>query len=148
MPYKGKIVIASDHAGVGLKASYVEFLESKGIAVEDLGPITTDSVDFPDYAKLVAEKVSTGEVERGVLICGTGIGMTITANRYENVRAALVHNEFTAEMCRLHNDANVFVIGARIVEDLDDAIKFLDIWLSTDFEGGRHERRVSKMERN
>ena len=139
------IVIASDHAGVDLKASIVELIGEAGLEVRDLGPEDTASVDYPDFAHAVAGAVAAGEAERGILICGTGIGMSLAANRHPRVRAALCHDAFTAEMARRHNDANVLCIGARatgpgVVEQI------VRIFLETDFEGGRHQRRVDLIE--
>ena len=140
------IVIASDHAGVDVKAEIVEIITETGHEVRDLGPADKSSVDYPDFAHAVAKAVVDGEADRGILICGTGIGMSLAANRHEGVRAALCHDAFTAEMARLHNDSNVLCIGARstgpgVVEQI------VRIFLETPFEGGRHLRRVEKIER-
>ncbi len=108
------IVIGSDHAGVELKSRLVELIQARGLDLTDLGPADTASVDYPDFAHAVAKAVSAGEADRGILICGTGIGMSLAANRHPGVRAALCHDAFTAEMARLHNDANVLCIGARV----------------------------------
>jgi ribose 5-phosphate isomerase B len=139
-----KIAIGSDHAGFLAKEELRKFLAAAGHEVVDLGTKDEQSVDYPDYAKLVAEQVAAGKAERGVLVCGTGIGMSITANRVAKVRAALVTDEFTAEMSRKHNDANVFCAGARVVAT-EKMKALLDLWLKTAFEGGRHARRVEKM---
>ena len=140
------IVIASDHAGVDVKARLVEFVRKAGHEVRDLGPGDTSSVDYPDFAHAVANAVTDGGAEQGILICGTGIGMSLAANRHDGVRAALCHDAFTAEMARLHNDANILCVGARstgpgVIEQI------VRIFLETDFEGGRHQRRVEKIER-
>jgi RpiB/LacA/LacB family sugar-phosphate isomerase len=140
------IVIASDHAGVDLKEQIVALVREAGHEIRDLGPADTSSVDYPDFAHQVARALVAGEAERGILVCGTGIGMSLTANRYPRIRAALCHDAFTAEMARRHNDANVLCIGARstgpgVVEQV------VQIFLDTDFEGGRHQRRVEKIER-
>ncbi len=140
------IVIASDHAGVDLKARLIELIGEAGHEIQDLGPATTGSVDYPDYAHAVAEAVADGRADRGILICGTGIGMSLAANRHPRIRAALCHDALTAEMARLHNDANVLCVGARTT---GDAVveQIVRIFLTTAFEGGRHQRRVEKIER-
>ena len=140
------IVIASDHAGVDLKARIVELIGEIGHDVRDLGPADTTSVDYPDFAHAVARAVETGEAERGILVCGTGIGMSLAANRHPLVRAALCHDAFTAEMARRHNDANVLCIGSRSTGP-GVAEQIVRIFLETSFEGGRHQRRVEKIER-
>jgi ribose 5-phosphate isomerase B len=140
-----KIAIASDHAGVDLKQKIASSLSVKGVEVLDLGVNNHDSVDYPDYGMKVAEAVSRGDVEKGILICGTGIGMSIVANKFPHVRAALCHNIFTARMSRLHNDANVLVLAGRILEE-EVAQVMTDIWIQTPFEGGRHQRRLDKIE--
>jgi len=140
------IVIASDHAGVDLKARIVELVGEIGHEVRDLGPADTTSVDYPDFAHAVARAVETGEAERGILVCGTGIGMSLAANRHPLVRAALCHDAFTAEMARRHNDANVLCIGSRSTGP-GVAEQMVRIFLETSFEGGRHQRRVEKIER-
>ncbi len=139
------IVIASDHAGVELKARLVAAARAAGREIADLGPTDTSSVDYPDFAHRVAAAVAAGEAERGVLICGTGIGMSITANRHPGVRAALCHDAFTAEMARRHNDANVLCLGARVT-GAGVAEQVLTVFLATGFEGGRHQRRVARIE--
>ncbi|BBM36190.1 ribose 5-phosphate isomerase B [Pseudoleptotrichia goodfellowii] len=140
-----KIAIGNDHAGVDLKHKIVEFLRKKGHEVTNVGTDTLDSVDYPDIAKEVAEKVLSGEAKYGVLICGTGIGISISANKVKGIRAALVHNEFTARLSRLHNDANVIALGARVLGD-ELAAMCVDTFINTEFEGGRHARRVGKIE--
>ena len=139
------IVIASDHAGVGLKTRLVELIGEAGHEIRDLGPADTSSVDYPDFAHAVARALTSGEAERGILICGTGIGMSLAANRHTEVRAALCHDAFTAEMARRHNDANVLCIGARSTGP-GVAEQIVQIFLETPFEGGRHQRRVEKIE--
>jgi ribose 5-phosphate isomerase B len=139
------ILIASDHAGVDLKARIVELVREVGHDVRDLGPADTASVDYPDFGHEVARAVAAGEAETGILICGTGIGMSVTANRHPGVRAALCHDAFTAEMARRHNDANVLCLGARVV-GYGVAEQMVEIFLGTDFEGGRHQRRVDRIE--
>jgi len=139
------IAIASDHAGVGLKTDIRRLLQSLDIEVEDLGPQDAKSVDYPDYAHLLARAVSDGRIERGILICGSGIGMSMTANRHPGVRAALCHDAYTAEMARRHNDANVLCIGERTTGP-GVAEQIVRVFIDTDFEGGRHQRRVAKIE--
>jgi len=139
------IVIASDHAGVDLKGRLIEVVRAAGREVRDLGPADSSSVDYPDFGHRVAAAVAGGEAEAGVLICGTGIGMSMTANRHPGVRAALCHDAFTAEMARRHNDANVLCMGARVI-GAGVAEQMVRIFLETSFEAGRHQRRVEKIE--
>ncbi len=139
-----KIAIASDHAGLELKLDLKEFLKELGLEALDMGVDNDASVDYPDYGSPVAEKVSTGEVKKGVLICGTGVGMSILANKFRGVRAALVSDVYTARMSREHNDANILVIGGRIVGK-GLAREILRTWLETKFAGGRHQRRLDKI---
>ncbi len=140
-----KVIVGSDHGGFNLKRAVVDDLKGKGLDVTDFGPETADSVDYPDYAKPVAEKVAAGEYDKGILICGTGIGMSISANKVKGIRSALVHDTFSARATRQHNDSNVLAMGERVIgEGL--ALDIVDIWLNTEFEGGRHERRVCKIE--
>ena len=139
-----KYYIATDHAGLDLKNFTKAFLEEKGITVEDLSPTTTDRVDYPDYASKVAIAVQNDSEAKGILICGTGIGMSLAANKYDGIRAALTHDAYTARMAREHNDANILcfgerVVGKGVVEDI------LNAWLNNDFEGGRHANRVEKI---
>jgi ribose 5-phosphate isomerase B len=141
-----RISIGSDHAGVDLKAQIVALVSAAGHDIRDLGPADTSSVDYPDFAHAVARAVVSGEVERGILICGTGIGMSLAANRHPQVRAALCHDAFTAEMARRHNDANVLCVGARSTGP-GVAEQIVRLFLDTPFEGGRHQRRVEKIER-
>ena len=140
-----RILIASDHAGFELKALLVGHAREAGHDVLDLGTATPESVDYPDFAHLLARRLTAGGGGFGVLICGTGIGMSITANRHPAVRAALCHDAFTAEFARRHNDANVICMGGRTTGP-GVAIQMLDIFLATPFEGGRHQRRVDKIE--
>lgn len=139
------IVIGADHAGFKAKEELKSMLEQKGYRVVDVGTTSEESTDYPDYAVKVAQAVSSGQAKQGVLVCGTGIGMCMTANKIKGVRAALVTDEFTAEMSRKHNNANVFCAGARVVPT-DTMKALLDKWLATPFEGGRHERRVRKID--
>jgi ribose 5-phosphate isomerase B len=139
-----KIAIASDHAGFELKEKIKEFLKTKGYEVLDLGTDNAESVDYPDYAEKLAIKVSSGEISEGILCCGTGIGMSIAANKVPGVRAAVAVNEFMARMAKEHNNANVLCLSGRLT-DPDTAKNLVDIWLNAKFEGGRHERRVKKI---
>ncbi|MBI3411127.1 MAG: ribose 5-phosphate isomerase B [Planctomycetes bacterium] len=139
-----KIAIGSDHRGFDAKRRLVAILQQLGHQVDDVGAPGPESVDYPDYAYQVATRVSRGEVERGILICGTSIGMCIAANKVKGVRAAPCHDSITAEMSRRHNDANVLCLSADLLgEGLID--RMVRIWLETDFEGGRHARRVEKI---
>lgn len=140
-----KVAIASDHGGVILKRAVVDYLTEKNIEFTDFGPETTDSVDYPDYAKPVSEKVASGEYDKGILICGTGIGMSIAANKVKGIRCALVHDTFSAKATRAHNDSNILAMGERVVGQ-GLALEIVDTWLNTQFEGGRHERRIDKIE--
>jgi ribose 5-phosphate isomerase B len=142
-----RIPIASDHAGYELKERLRVALHAAGFDVDDIGTHGTASTDYPDYAHPLAQQVSEGRVRRGVLLCGTGLGMSYTANRYPGVRAAVAWSPEVAELARRHNDANVLVLPARFVSD-EDALAILHRWLDTAFEGGRHEGRVAKIERD
>ena len=140
-----KIAIASDHRGFTLKEIIIRYLASMGHSVNDLGPDNEqDSVDYPDYGQKVGKEVAEGRSDKGILICGTGIGMSLAANKVNGVRAALCHDLFTTEMSRRHNDANVLCLGTDIVnhEIIDNQIQ---LWLETEFENGRHARRVNKI---
>ncbi|MEO8576384.1 MAG: ribose 5-phosphate isomerase B [Gemmatimonadales bacterium] len=139
------IPIASDHAGFELKEKLKTKLEDMGYAVQDLGAKSPEPSDYPDFAHPLAREVSTGEVKRGILLCGSGVGVDIVANRYPHVRAALAWMPEIAELSRRHNDSNVLVIPARFVSD-EDAVEMMKRWLETDFEGGRHARRVDKID--
>ncbi len=138
------IAIAADHAGYELKSALKQRLIEQGFDVVDLGTDTTESVDYPDVARVLADTITGGRSARGVLLCGSGIGMSIAANRFPGVRAALVHDAETARLARQHNDANVLVIAARRIE-ASVAEDCLDAFLTTSFEGGRHRRRVRKL---
>lgn len=138
--------IASDHAGFELKEHLEQRLRARGFDVRDLGADSPASSDYADYAHPLAGMVSRGEARRGVLLCGTGLGMSYVANRYPHVRAAVAWSPEVAELARKHNDANVLVVPARFVSP-EDADRILDAWLGTEFEGGRHARRVEKIER-
>jgi ribose 5-phosphate isomerase B len=139
------IPIAADHAGFEMKQQLEERLKARGYEVKDLGTDSPASTDYADYAHPLADMVSRGEVKRGVLLCGTGLGMAYAANRHPHVRAAVVWSPEIAELARKHNDANVLVLPSRFLSP-EDAEKILDVFLSTDFEGGRHVRRVEKIE--
>ncbi len=139
-----KVIAGSDHAGLALRAEAVKVARGAGLEVEDLGPFTGDSVDYPDYARQVAEAVSAGRARFGLLVCGTGIGMSIAANKVRGIRAAHCTTEYEARMARAHNDANVLCIGERVV-GLGLGAEIVKAFLATPFEGGRHQRRVDKM---
>lgn len=138
------VALGADHAGVGVKAELAKLLQALGHKVVDVGTTDAQSCDYPDYAAQVARKVAGGECERGVLVCGTGIGMSIAANKVSGIRAALICDEKGAELSRQHNDANIFCAGARSLPVVRIA-ELLKIWLQTPFEGGRHERRLEKI---
>ncbi len=140
-----KVPIGADHAGFDLKERLKAELIELGYDPVDVGTHSTDSVDYPDYAKQVAEQVSNGTAARGVLMCGTGLGMSYAANRFPGVRAALAWTPEIAELSRRHNDANVLVLPARFIEE-ETGIEILRRWLAVPFDGGRHERRVAKIE--
>jgi ribose 5-phosphate isomerase B len=139
-----KVAIASDHRGYHLKEKVISLLRAKGHEVIDEGPPSDASVDYPDFAALVARKVSRGEVDRGILICGTGIGMAISANKFAGVRAAACVDEVTAELSRRHNDLNVLCLSGDLLSSRSTE-RLVEIWMDTEFEGGRHERRVEKI---
>lgn len=135
-----KVAIGSDHRGFQLKQALKEELNRMGVTVEDVGTFSEDSVDYPEFAAKVARKVGSRECTRGILVCGSGIGMSVTANKFPGVRAALCHDLNTARMSRLHNDANVLVLGESVGPEL--AQQMLRLWCETPFEGGRHQRRL------
>ena len=139
-----KIVVGSDHAGFELKQIIIEHLSERNMNYVDFGTSCLDSVDYPDYAKKVAEEVNSNDLIMGILVCGSGQGMAMTANRFKNVRAALCHNTDVAKVTRQHNDANVLCLGSRFI-DISEAIKCVDVFLSTDFEGERHLKRINKI---
>ena len=140
------ILIASDHAGFALKEQLEGWLRERGYTVKDLGTDSEDSTDYADYAHPLAQQVSEGMAQRGVLLCGTGLGMSYVANRYPNVRAAVAWSPEIAELARRHNDANVLALPARFLSE-EQARQIVERWLDTPFEGGRHERRIEKIER-
>jgi len=139
-----RIAIGSDHRGFTVKGKIVQLVSKLGHEIQDLGAYGNESVDYPDIAAAVARKVSDGEVERGILICGSGIGMSIAANKFPGVRAAPCHDDLSAEMSRRHNDLNVLCLSADMLgEKLID--RMVEMWLNTEFEGGRHARRIEKV---
>lgn len=140
-----KISIGSDHAGYRMKETVAAHLRGKGMDVDDLGTFSEDSVDYTDFGKAVARKVSDGTSDRGILMCGTGLGMSMVANRFRGVRAALANDLFSAIMSRRHNDANILVIGGRLIGDAL-ALQLVDTWLQTPFDGERHQRRIDKID--
>ena len=139
-----KIAIASDHRGYVIKGKILALIAELGHEASDMGTDSSDSVDYPDYGAKVAQAVSQGTVDRGILICGTGMGMCITANKFPGVRACTCHDDLTAEMSRRHNDANVLCLSADLLGDRL-VNRMVEIWLKTEFEGGRHARRIEKI---
>ena len=139
-----KIAIASDHGGFDLKESIIAHLLNTDWKVDDLGPYSGDPVDYPDCGIKLAEEVSGGKVERGIVICGTGIGMSIVVNRFPGIRGTLCSDLFTAKLCREHNDSNILVMGGRVIGK-GLAAEIVNTWLNTPFEGGRHQRRLDKI---
>jgi ribose 5-phosphate isomerase B len=144
-PDKGRVALGSDHAGFELKEIIKKYLTDRDFTLLDFGTDSTRSVDYPDFARKVCEAVLTGDAERGILLCGTGVGMSMMANRFQGIRGALCHDHFTALAARRHNDSNVLILGGRILGK-DLAMEIVDTWLDTPFEGGRHERRVKKFD--
>ncbi|HZI05364.1 MAG TPA: ribose 5-phosphate isomerase B [Archangium sp.] len=139
-----KVIIASDHAGLELRRELMSALQELRVEVEDVGPATKASVDYPDFARTVCKAVAAGDFQYGVLVCGTGIGMSITANKYRGIRAALCTSEFEARMTRAHNDANVLCLGQRVV-GAGLARSIVEAFVATPFEGGRHQKRLDKI---
>jgi len=139
-----KICIASDHAGYKLKENIKDFLIKKNVSIFDLGPMNENSVDYPDYAKKVANRVKANKSDIGILVCGTGTGMAISANKIKDIRAAVCYNNQSTRLSRLHNNANIISLGSRLTKK-NTAIKLVSIFLNTKFEGGRHLRRVKKI---
>src|SRR3954454_24065573 len=139
-----KIALGADHAGYQLKDQIKQHLEQQGISVRDEGTSSPESVDYPDYARAVAHDVTAQRADLGILVCGSGIGMAMAANKVDGIRAANVNSEYEAQMSREHNNANVLALGARILKP-EEALRIVDKWLSTQFAGGRHERRVEKI---
>lgn len=142
---KVPLIIGSDHAAFELKEKLKSYLAGRGIPVEDAGTVDAKSVDYPDFGMKVAGAVSDGRFRRGILLCGTGLGMSMVANRFPHVRAALCHDLFAAEMARRHNDANILVLGGRVIGDVL-AFEIVRVWLETPFEGGRHQGRLEKFD--
>lgn len=138
------IPIASDHAGLPLKQQLITTLTQEGLEFEDLGTDTAESVDYPDYANMLCRRLLGGELNFGILVCGTGIGMAIAANRHRGIRAAVLHNATEARLTRAHNNANVACLGARII-GIETALDAVATFLNTEFEGGRHQRRIDKI---
>ena len=139
-----KIFISSDHAGFRLKEDIKKHLKSKKLKFEDLGPVNDDSVDYPDYAHKLAKKVLVSKKNVGILVCGSGTGMNIAANKHKNIRAAQCFSEKSTKLSRLHNDANIITLGSRLISK-KNALKFVSIFLNTKFDGGRHLKRVNKI---
>jgi ribose 5-phosphate isomerase B len=139
-----KVAIASDHGGINIREEIKQQMEEMGIEYEDFGCECDTSVDYPDYALPVAEKVAAGEFDRGILICGTGIGMSIAANKVKGIRCALVHDVFSAKVTRQHNDSNIIAMGERVI-GAGLAREIAKAWLTSEFEGGRHANRVGKI---
>ena len=138
------IGIASDHAGLDLKANIVLLLSELRYEVNDMGPATSNSVDYPDYGISVAQAVTANKISRGIVICGTGIGMSIVVNRFPGIRGTLCSDVYTAKLCRQHNNSNILIMGGRVV-DHDLAKEMVKVWLNTPFEGGRHQKRLDKI---
>jgi ribose 5-phosphate isomerase B len=139
------IPIGSDHAGFEMKEHLAKVLTTLGYDVEDLGTHSADSTDYADFAHPVAREVSSGEARRGILLCGTGLGMSYAANRWPHVRAAVAWTPEVAKLSREHNDANILVLPARLISD-EEGVRIMEEWLNTPFDGGRHERRIAKIE--
>lgn len=140
------IALGSDHGGYKLKEAVKKYLDIKGIDYNDFGTFSEDSVDYPIYAQKVANSILNGECEKGILCCGTGIGISIAANKIKGIRAAVCSDEFCAEMCRRHNDANIISFGGRVISE-EKCLAMTDIFLNTEFEGGRHEKRIDQIKR-
>ena len=136
-----KIVIGCDHGGLELKNDIIKHLENRGVEVTDVGTYTSESCNYPDYARALCEKIQNGEFELGILVCGTGIGMSMAANKHNGIRAACCSDTFSARMTRMHNNANVLCLGGRVV-GAGLAIDMVDLFVDTEFEGGRHQARV------
>ena len=139
------IAIASDHGGFELKQRLIEHYKTKGQRLEDLGTCSADSCDYPDIAHRMVKALRDGQANLGILICGTGIGISIAANRFKGIRAAVLYDDFTAEMAKKHNNANIMVFGGRTMQ-FEDVVRRIEIFLNTEYEGGRHETRLAKIE--
>jgi ribose 5-phosphate isomerase B len=140
-----RLVIASDHAGYDLKQGIIKFLKDEGVEAVDFGPQNADSVDYPDYGIKVAKAVVKREFERAIIICGTGIGMSIVVNRFPGIRGTLCGDVYTAKLCREHNDSNILILGGRVV-GVGLAGEIVKTWMHTPFEGGRHKKRLDKID--
>ncbi len=141
-----KIALASDHGGVDLKNHLIDFLKNQNVEALDLSPVNTPTDDYPDFAETLVKHILAKEADLGILICGTGIGISIAANRHKGIRAAILYDDFTAESAKAHNNANIVVFGGRTMT-AEQAIKRLGIFLKTAYEGGRHEQRLCKMDK-
>ncbi|MBR1915322.1 MAG: ribose 5-phosphate isomerase B [Alphaproteobacteria bacterium] len=141
-----KIAIASDHGGFDLKQKLIEYYQKQNIELENLGTNSADSVDYPDFGAKMARYILEKKADLGILICGTGIGISIAANRFKGIRAALLYSDFAAEMAKKHNDANIIAFGGRTM-DFEDVVRRIDIFMKTEFEGGRHEKRIEKLDK-
>ena len=139
-----KIAIASDHGGYDLKNTLIAYLDSLGLDVNNMGPFTADSVDYPDYGVKVAREVAEEKALKGIVICGTGVGMSIVVNRFPGIRGTLCSDLHTAKLCREHNDSNILVMGGRVIGQ-DLAKEIVKTWLNTPFQGGRHQKRIDKI---
>ena len=140
------IAIASDHGGFELKAQLIEYYKNKGISLQDMGTYSSDSCDYPDIAEKLCQAILSGETETGILVCGTGIGISIAANRHKGIRAAVLYDDDVARLAREHNNANIAVFGGRTMKK-EDVFRRMDIFLKTEFEGGRHQRRIDKLDK-
>jgi ribose 5-phosphate isomerase B len=140
-----KVALASDHGGYQLKGEIIDYLKSKNYELIDLGTNSEESVDYPEYGAKAAQAIINGEADCAIIMCGSGIGISIAANKFKGIRAALCFDAYTAKMCRQHNDANIMAIGGRITT-IDRAKDMVDLFLETDFEGGRHQRRIDKLD--
>ncbi len=141
-----KIAIASDHGGFDLKQKLIEYYQKQNIELENLGTNSADSVDYPDFGAKMARYILEKKADLGILICGTGIGISIAANRFKGIRAALLYSDFAAEMAKKHNNANIIAFGGRTM-DFEDVVRRIDIFMKTEFEGGRHEKRIEKLDK-
>lgn len=140
-----KIAIGSDHGGFELKQQLINHYKNQGFNLIDMGTRSSDSCDYPDIANEVADSILSGQVDLGILICGTGIGISIAANRHKGIRAAILYDDFTAEVARVHNNANIIAFGGRTMR-FEDVVKRIDIFLHAQYEGGRHQRRIDKLD--
>lgn len=141
-----KIAIGADHGGFELKEALINHYKKQGLDLVDMGTHCSDSCDYPDIANKIADSILKKEVDLGILICGTGIGISIAANRHKGIRAALLYDDFTAEVARVHNNANIMAFGARTMK-FEDVVRRMDIFLRSQYEGGRHEQRLSKLDK-